>query len=45
LYRQANPSGVCVASMLHYGVADIAGLKKALSDDGIKVRRALEGKS
>jgi cyclase len=45
LYRQANPSGVCVASMLHYGVADIAGLKNALADDGIKVRRALEGKS
>lgn len=45
LYRQANPSGVCVASMLHYGVADIAGLKNALADDGIKVRRALEGKA
>lgn len=45
LHRQANPSGVCVASMLHYGVADIAGLKNALADDGIKVRRALEGKS
>jgi cyclase len=45
LYRKANPSGVCVASMLHYAAADIAGLKNALADDGIKVRRALEGKS
>lgn len=45
LYRQANPSGVCVGTMLHYGVADIAGLKNALADAGIKVRRALEGKA
>lgn len=45
LNKQARPSGVCVASMLHYGVADIAGLKNALADDGIKVRRVLEGKS
>lgn len=45
LYRQANPSGVCIASMLHYGLADIAGLKNALADDGIIVRRELEGKS
>lgn len=45
LYRQANPSGVCVASMLHYGVADITGLKNALADEGIKVRRTLAGKS
>ncbi len=45
LHNQANPSGVCIATMLHYGVADIAGLKNALADDGIKVRRALEGKS
>jgi cyclase len=45
LYRQANPSGVCVGTLLHYGVADIAGLKNALANDGIKVRRAIEGKS
>jgi cyclase len=45
LYGQSNPSGVCVASMLHYGLADIVGLKSALADEGIKVRRTLEGKS
>jgi cyclase len=45
LYNQANPSGVCIATMLHYGVADIAELKNALADEGIKVRRTLEGKS
>ena len=45
LYNQANPSGVCIATMLHYGVADIAGLKNTLADEGIKVRRTLEGKS
>jgi cyclase len=45
LYGQANPSGVCVASMLHYGVSDVVGLKNALADQGIKVRRALEGEA
>jgi cyclase len=45
LYSQANPSGVCIATMLHYGVADIAGLKNALADEGIRIRRAPVGKS
>lgn len=45
LYNQAKPSGICIATMLHYGVADIAGLKNALADEGIKVRRTLEGES
>ncbi len=45
LHKQARPSGVCVASMLHYGVADITGLKNTLADDGIKVRHVFERKS
>ena len=45
LYKQANPSGVCVGTLLHYGVADIAGLKNELAAYGVEVRQAIEGKS
>jgi len=45
LYRRATPSGVCVGTMLHYGVADIAALKNALAAEGIRVRQTLEGMS
>lgn len=39
LHEHADPSGVCVASMLHYGVTDISALKGTLADAGVKVRR------
>lgn len=39
LYGDADPSAACVATMLHYGVTDIAALKNALADAGVKVRR------
>lgn len=44
LSKNARPSGICIASMLHYGVSEIGSLKNALADEGLKVRRVIKGK-
>jgi len=39
LIREANPSGVAIASLLHYNKTSIVDIKRYLSDNGIEVSR------
>jgi len=39
LIVEAKPSGVAIASLLHYNETDIRGIKKFLSENGIKVTK------
>ncbi|MBZ0092118.1 MAG: imidazole glycerol phosphate synthase cyclase subunit [Sulfuricellaceae bacterium] len=38
LLTDANPSAVCVGSMLHYGLATMQTLKASLAQEGVQVR-------
>ena len=44
LLGDANPSAVCVGSMLHYGLATMQTLKTALAHEGVNVRIVLPEK-
>ena len=35
LVKQANPDAVTIATLLHYDIATIADIKKALEGDGV----------